>query len=298
MDSRQVVAGIDGSPESMAAAHWAAREARGRDASLRLVHAWQWQPHPAAYVPADTSQRQWALDTLARAEDVVRAADPKLRIIGEQVAESAVTALLAAAEQAELVVLGSRGLGSVAGFLLGSVSQGVVARSPRPVVLVRACEEAEGVPDATESSKGLTGHRDVVLGLDVGHPCDELIEFAFDAARRRGVALHVVHAFSAPPGYVAQDTPARPAGPELLAERERMVIAALRPWYEKFPELRVTETVTEGRAAAELVHAATGAGLVVVGRRTRNSRIGIRTGPVAHAVLHHAGCPVAVVPHD
>lgn len=76
------------------------------------------------------------------------------------------------------------------------------------------------------------------------------------------------------------------------------MIATLRPWCGKFPTATVTETVVEGRAATELTHAATGAGLVVVRRRTQNGHLGVRTGPVTHAVVGHAGCPVAVVPHD
>ncbi|MGW1957877.1 universal stress protein [Streptomyces sp. NPDC001920] len=59
----------------------------------------------------------------------------------------------------------------------------------------------------------------------------------------------------------------------------------------------LTETVTEGRAAGELVRASTGPALVVVGRRTRDGHFGVHIGPVAHAVLHPTGCPVAVVPH-
>jgi nucleotide-binding universal stress UspA family protein len=86
-------------------------------------------------------------------------------------------------------------------------------------------------------------------------------------------------------------------GPELLAEHERGVVAALRPWCEKSPEVAVTETVAEGRAAGELIHASAGAALLVVGRRVREARLGTHLGSVAHAVLHHAPCPVAVVPH-
>ncbi|MGW0821666.1 universal stress protein [Streptomyces sp. NPDC002845] len=59
-------------------------------------------------------------------------------------APGVVAALLAAAEEAELLVLGSRGLSGVTGFVVGSVSQRVVARSPRPVVLVRAGETSAG----------------------------------------------------------------------------------------------------------------------------------------------------------
>ncbi|MFF3403661.1 universal stress protein [Streptomyces sp. NPDC002659] len=300
---RHVVAGIDGSSESLAAAHWAAREALRRGLSLRLVHAWQWQPRPPVYVPAGTTQRYWAHRTLAQASDSVRDSHPRLHIDDESVAESTVTALLTAAEQAEMLVLGSRGLSGVAGFLVGSVSQAVVARAERPVVLVRAGEEAADetfpAPEGASPDRDpvRTPYRNIVLGLDTSSPCDELIEFAFDTAQHRGAALRVIHTFSAPPPYAAVDQLVPTPGPELLAEHEHTVSAALHPWREKFPEVTVTGTVTEGRAASELTRASTGAGLVVVGRRIRTGHLGIHIGPVAHAVLHHVGCPVAVVPH-
>ncbi|MEV0220391.1 universal stress protein [Streptomyces sp. NPDC050704] len=299
---RHVAAGIDGSPESLAAAHWAARDALRRGAALRLVHAWEWHPRPAASVPMGMSERDWAGRNLVRASSGVRAAHPGLSIIEEPVQGSPVTALLAAAERAELLVVGSRGLSGVAGFLVGSVSQRVVARSTRPVVLVRAGESSAdehfsapgGVsPDEIPD----TPYRDIVLGLDTSRPCDELIEFAFESARLRGASLRVLHAFTALPAHVAADRLAPQPGPGLLAEQEHAVVATLRPWCEKFPGVAVTETVVEGRAADELVRAASGAALAVVGRRTRESRLGTHIGSVAHAVLHHAECPVAVVPH-
>ncbi|GAA3816450.1 universal stress protein [Streptomyces phyllanthi] len=299
---RHVIAGVDGPAESLSAVHWAAREALRRGVSLRIVHAWQWHPRPAASVPADRTQGEWAEETLDRAVAGVRAAHPGLQVVDQLVSGSATAGLLAAAKDAELLVLGSRGLGGVAGFLLGSVSQRVVARSSLPVVLVRAGETfagehlpaADGVsPEEIPESP----YRDVVLGLDTRRPCDELIEFAFASARRCGAPLHVVHAFRAASVDGPEGRRAPAFGPELLAAHEHTVVAALRPWSEKFPEVSVTETVAEGRAATEVVRAATGAALVVVGRRARDSRLGTRIGPVAHAVLHHAGCPVAVVPH-
>ena len=135
---RPVAAGIDGSPESLAAAHWAAREALRRGTALSLLHAWEWHPRPAPSVPADMSQRAWAEDLLTRVSKSLRAAHPGLRVLDRSVAEAPVAALLAAADEAGLLVLGSRGLSGVAGFLLGSVSQRIVSRSPVPVVLVRA----------------------------------------------------------------------------------------------------------------------------------------------------------------
>ncbi|MFD6997672.1 universal stress protein [Streptomyces mirabilis] len=298
---RHVAAGIDGSPEGLAAAHWAAREALRRGTALRLVHAWEWQPRPAPTVPADMSQRSWAEDMLAQASDSMRAAHSGLRVITHSVADAPVEALLAAAEEADLLVLGSHGISGVAGFLTGSVSQRVVARSPRPVVLVRAgeCtadEHFSAVDGISPDEIPETPYRDVVLGLDTDRPCDELIEFAFDAARRRAAPLRVVHAFSGPSAS-AIDRLAPENDPELRAEHERAVVVTLRPWCEKFPAVAVTETVTEGRAAGELIHASAGAALLVVGRRLRQTRLGTHLGSVTHAVLHHAPCPVAVVPH-
>ncbi|MCL6735989.1 universal stress protein [Streptomyces neyagawaensis] len=299
---RYVIAGVDGSTESLAAAHWAARESLRRGMELRLVHAWEWHPRPPASVPLGTGQRAWAEQTLDEVVRSVRAAHPGLGIEDRLVREAPVAALLDATDEAELLVLGSRGLSGLAGFVVGSVSQRVVARSTRPVVLVRSGESAAGehlpAPDGVSPDEiPELPYRDVVLGLDVSHPCDELIEFAFAAARRRGTGLRVVHAYRVPTAYAVDYTYDPVPGTELLAERERAVVAALRPWCAKFPEVTVVETVVEGRAAGALVDASADASLVVVGRRIRDARPGPHTGPVTHAVLHHVGCPVAVVPH-
>ncbi|WP_256967297.1 universal stress protein, partial [Streptomyces caniscabiei] len=77
---------------------------------------------------------------------------PGLRLVDRLVADSPVDALLEEADKAELLVLGSRGPGAVTGFFVGSVAQRLVARSPRPVVLVRAREVfvGEGLPGPDE----------------------------------------------------------------------------------------------------------------------------------------------------
>ncbi|MFG3144780.1 universal stress protein [Streptomyces sp. NPDC048243] len=299
---RHVAAGIDGSPESLAAAHWAAREALRRDATLHLVHAWEWHPRPAPSVPADMSQRAWADDLMTRVSDGIRAAHPAVKVLDRSLNAAPAAALLAAADQADVLVLGSRGLSGLTGFMMGSISQRVVSRSPAPVVLVRAgvgtCAEHLPAPDGVAPDEiSQTPYRDVVLGLDTARPCDELIDFAFDAARRRGAALRVIHAFSAPAAFVAADRLVRPGGPEMSAEHEHLVVATLRPWCEKYPDVPVAATVMEGRPAGELISASADAALTVVGRREREARFGSRLGPVAHAVLHHTGSSVAVVPH-
>ncbi|WP_320784586.1 universal stress protein [Streptomyces sp. CRN 30] len=305
-----VTVGVDGSPAALAAAHWAAREARRRGTGLEIVHAWRPHPQPSPYVPLDFTEHGWAAALLREAVDSVRRAHGDVPVTDRLVRGATVDALIAAAAESEPLVLGSLGLSAIGGFVTGSVSQRAVARFPRPVVLVRAGQDAadEHLPPAdgvAPEEIPATPYRQVVLGLDIGRPCDELIEFAFDAARRRSTGLRVVHAFKAPPQPASDATltvaPAAPqlpvSGPRQLAAQERAVVAAVRPWGEKYPTVPVSETVVSGRAAGALVDAAGDAGLVVVGRRTGAGIPGSHVGPITHAVLHHVRCPVAVVPH-
>ncbi|MDH6514140.1 nucleotide-binding universal stress UspA family protein [Streptomyces sp. SAI-135] len=312
--TRDITVGVDGTSAGLAAAHWAALEARRRGSGLTMVHVWHRHPRPAPDVPFGRTERDWAEEILREAAHGLRAAHPDLRVTERLVCDATVTALVAA--DCDMLVLGSLGLGPVAGFVTGSVSQRVVARCTRPVVLVRAGRGAAedhlpAVDGVAPEEIPRTPYREVVLGLDTGHPCDELIDFALDAARRRDTGLHVVHAFRtsarpvsdasllvAPPGSVNPvPAPRVAAAAQAQADAEREVSAVLRAWRDKYPTVPVTESVIEGRAAVALVHAAHDAALLVVGRRGTGQRIGAHAGPVVHAVLHHAGCPVAVVPH-
>ncbi|MGW1169068.1 universal stress protein [Streptomyces sp. NPDC002550] len=295
-----VIAGVDGSSESLAAAEWAAREAVRRDRPLRLVHAWHRHPHRTGGESANAAQRHPARRALRQAEERLRSAVPDVRLTDRQVEGPATAALLKAAEECELLVLGSRGLTGFTGLLVGSVALGVVARATRPVVLVRAGEEAEDehVPDADGSPSTRTGYLDVVLGIDLADPCDEVIEFAFEAARLRHTRLRVVHAWQPPsaiglgPGDIALvDEPQR------AEEWRGFLSAVLHMWREKHPRTEVLETVVEGRASIALVRAASAASLLVVGRRLAERPTPPRLGPVTHAAVHHVRCPLAVVPH-
>jgi nucleotide-binding universal stress UspA family protein len=295
-----VIAGVDGSAESLAAAEWAAREAVRRDRPLRLVHAWNWHPRQEDGEIATAAQRHLARRSLRQAEDRIRRTCPDVRIEDEQVEGPAIAALLKASEQADLLVLGSRGLSGFSGFLVGSVALGVVARATRPVVLVRAGEEAadEHLPDGDGGASTRTGYRDVVLGIDLGDPCDEVIEFAFEEARLRGARLKVVHGWQQPsPIGLGSGDIGLVNGPDRAEEWLGFLTAVLQVWRDKYPGVEVVETVTEGRPPSVLVRAASGAGLLVVGRRMTERPTVPRTGPVAHAAIHHVGCPVAVVPH-
>jgi nucleotide-binding universal stress UspA family protein len=293
--------GVDGSDESLSAADWAAREALRRSLPVRLVHGWEWQPSAEPSLPPGDPQHHWAQRVLSGAAETLMARYPGLEVSTEASDETAVPALLEACGEAELLVLGSRGLAGLAGFLIGSVGLSVIARTGLPVVMVRAeaTEDKEHLPDTAGRPSTATGFRDVVLGLDVDHPCEPVIRFAFEAAVLRRAPLRVVHTWNFPAAYRYM---AGVMTPEIMAELETRakwgVTAALTPWRERFPDVKVEEQVELGPAPEHLVRTAADACLLVVGRRTRRPSVGTRIGPVAHAALHHAGCPVAVVPHD
>ncbi|MET8625129.1 universal stress protein [Kitasatospora sp. NPDC004669] len=277
-----VVVGFDGSPESLAATEWAVREAQRRGLGLEVVQAWPW---PKRDVVGSDQTYHRALAHLADREAGLRALAPGVPITSSPVAADPVEVLETASRTAAVLVLGSRGLGTVRGFLTGSVSQEVLRRAACPVVLVRAHESEP------------TGA--VTVGLDLAHPAREVLAFAFEAAAFRSAPLRVVHVWSPPAGSEYMSYGAIGGLEHEVSAVERTGLAeALEPWRARHPEVEVTDELVRGKPAVTLVDAAATARLLVVGRRTRHAPLRHHhLGPVAHAVIHHVRCPVAVVPY-
>ncbi|GAA5028623.1 universal stress protein [Streptomyces siamensis] len=299
--TRTVTVGLDGSPESRAAAEWAAREAQLLGLPLKLVQVWDPVPSPMAQSPLlGPEAHQHRTEGIPReAAQGIRLRHPGLDVSTEQLTGRPVDVLASPAQEAELLVLGSRGLSGVGGFMVGSVGLSVLARTERPVVLVRAGEQAadEHEMDQAGIPSAATAFRPVVLGLDVVSPDDALIAFAFAAAARRGTSLRVVHGWNPPPYYAY----GLPTDLELHGALERQedtdLAEVLGPWRDKHPDVEVTAESLYGTPGSHLVDASRAASLVVVGRRIRRGPLGAHIGSVTHAVLHHSPAPVAVVPH-
>ncbi|WP_329224649.1 universal stress protein [Streptomyces canus] len=288
--TRPITTGIDGTEESIAALDWAAREAVRRDVALRVVHAWRFQPYEGIDAGDRDTQEGWARDAVGEAVRTVTGRHTGLDVSTEVVEGGSVDVLVAAAADAELLVLGSRGHGPVVGFLLGSVGQQVIAEAARPVVLVRAGDQA------TAEASG----REVVVGQE-GDPEDsaDVLRFAFETAAARGATVRAVRAWTLPPVFAYS-----PGSLKLLDEagglepyEKKALASALQPWRERFPGVPVVEHMEMGSAGQVLLSVTARAQLMVVGRRARRTAVGARIGSVAHGVLHHADCPVAVVPH-
>ncbi len=291
-----VTLGADGSPAGLAAADWGAREARLRDVPLRLVHAWEWQPYSHEPPAGPGAARQWSEDVLHEIAARLRSRYPGLAITADFLTGPPPEVLCEAGKEAECLVLGSTGVGRLTGFLLGSVAMATVARAERPVVLVRAPGPDEDARPVREPAT--TPFRRVVVGLDLGGPCDEVVQFAFDAAALRAATLLVVHGWSLPAYYGAFGVAPEPDWPAVEAAESESLHEAILPWRAKYPGVDVVAEAVVGQPGHHLLDAATDASLVVIGRRSRPSRaVPPRIGHIAHAVLHHSPVPVAVVPH-
>lgn len=298
---RTITVGLDGSPGSRAAAAWAAREAELRALPVKLVQVWEPVPAPMAQAPllgAET-QQHWTERIPREYAESLRLRHPGLEVITEHVTGRPAEILARTAKDTELLVLGSRGLSGIGGFLVGSVGLAVIAHAEHPVVVVRAGEQAtdEHEKDPAGAPSTTAPFRPVVLGLDVNSPDEALIRFAFEAAAHRAAPLRVVHGWNPPP-YFAYGMTLDPGVQQSLAEGDAAALSeVLRPWRQKFPDTEVVEESRFGSPSTLLIDASRGASLVVVGRRARRSPLGAHIGTITHAVLHHVTAPVAVVAH-
>ncbi|MFI9617150.1 universal stress protein [Streptomyces sp. NPDC052023] len=267
-----VVVGVDGSVASLEAVDWAADEAARHGVPLHLLHA--------------AARDDEASDVIDSASERVRACAPAVRLSSQVLREDATAALVDKGRNAFALVLGSRGLGDLAGMLLGSVSLAVAARADCPVVVVRG---------AAEHRDGRFGN--VVVGVEEGEGSGTAVQFAFREADVRHCRLVAVHAWSAPFG--AFTTPKAPSWYALEAHRRppaQVLDDALREATEQYRDASVSRRVIEGPARQALLEAASEADLLVVGARKRQGHVGLQLGLINHAVLHHAPCPIAVVP--
>ncbi|MEU0897860.1 universal stress protein [Streptomyces massasporeus] len=289
-----VLVGIDGSERAAAAADLAAREAALRGVPLRLLHASPQLPGAVVPGPALHRLRDIGAQLLQRTVADLAGRHPDLRVESVQSDDAPAGALVDAAGDAGLLVAGMRGTGGFEGLAVGSVALRVAAAAPCPVVLVphRPGAFAEGASTAHSG-------RQVVLGLDAHRPVGEVADFAFWAAEAHAAPLHVVQAWAFPAESVSSRS-------LVVTEEDRAdwedqevlrLSDVLRPWQEKYPGVTVGSDLMLLHPAEALLNASGGADLLVVGRRAEPRAAEGRLGPVAHAVLHHARCPVAVVPH-
>ncbi|MFJ9909579.1 universal stress protein [Streptomyces sp. NPDC101152] len=284
-----LVVGVDGSAASLTAVDWAVDEAARHGLPLRLVYASLWERYEGA-VPSTglerPSEQVMAENTVGVATERAQRRNPEVKVSAEVVPEEAVDALLREGNNAFALVTGSRGRGEIQGLLLGSVGLAVASRAYCPVIVVRG------------DKAGLAGtHERIVLGAGDPATGAEAVRFALREAEARGGVLDVVRAWRCPAREGA-DHPrmAGDAAHQHEQEASALIDALLQDTTADHPAVRVRRNTVEGPARAVLLNRSAAADLMIIGARRRAGHFGLQLGRVGHTLLHHADCPVAIVP--
>ncbi|PWI13256.1 universal stress protein [Streptomyces sp. Act143] len=284
-----LVVGVDGSESSLLAVDWAVDEAARHGLPLRLVYASLWERYEGALPPESRdqpSEQVMADDVVGIAAERAHRRDPQVKVSTEVIADEAVDALLREGHNASVLVTGSRGRGELQGLLLGSVGLTVAARAHCPVIVVRGDRAGrEGT------------HERILLGAGEPATSGEAVRFAFREAEARRCTLDVVRAWRCPEHETA-DHPllAGHAAHEHAEQASALLDAVLHDAAADHPGVPVRRATVEGPARKVLLHRSAAADLVIIGARRRTGHFGLQLGRVGHTLLHHADCPVAVVP--
>ncbi len=278
MATKPVVAGADGSPESVQAVQWAAREAALRRTSLRIVSIAsmppRMSPNPATHDTVAGHIEAAATEALSAAASQAAGAASGVAIETKLIEHTApASALVDCGQDALMLVLGSRGAGGFSALILGSVSRYAATHATCPVVVVR--EETMAV------------HREIVVGVQDPAESAAALGFAFEEAALRKARLVVTHARSRS-AFGTRDDP-----PEA---EQRALDALLAKWREKYPDVTASAEIMRAHPGRLLAGASARADLVVLGRHTSGQGHGPGAGSVTHSVLSHAQGPVVSVP--
>jgi nucleotide-binding universal stress UspA family protein len=138
--SLRIVVGVDGSPTSVAALDWAARQAELTSSTIEAITTWEW---PTAYgmavaVPSGYDPAADAQKVLDRVIDTVHKSHPDVDVRAVVLEGHPAAVLVKASEGADMLVVGSRGHSEFAGMLMGSVSEHCVTNAHCPVLVLRS----------------------------------------------------------------------------------------------------------------------------------------------------------------
>jgi nucleotide-binding universal stress UspA family protein len=285
--SAAVVVGFDGSTVALSAVHYGAQEAQRRGSGLRIVHALGWPvilpPFHAPYDQHDQGPRAAMLDLLAKTAREVETEHPGVPVSTRLIDGSPGEVLVDASREAQLLVLGHRGLGGFAGLLVGSVAAQVAGHARCPVVVVRGDRPPDGAP--------------VVLGTDGSPGANRAAEVAFAQAQLRDVELILAHH---QPARKSSAGAAVTSNPGFWATVGDTGAGALGTG-ARYPDVKYrTEIVQGDSVASALIDFArrAPAGLLVVGSRGLGGFHGLVMGSTSRNLIEHASCPVMVVPAD
>ena len=284
-----IFVGVDGSDGAAAALRWGVREGELRGLPVTAVVAWDLlnQKSPKPNAPFDPQYDEAdALESLDKWVEAAVGSDAAKGVGRESVCDLPWRALVDVAAGADLLVVGARGLGGFLGLRLGSVSEHCLYHATSPVAVVHG--EQRTAPPLSER---------IIVGLDGSPASLEAFAWAVKEASVRNAQLRAVSAWSMP--LMAYSGAISMSDTGMFEEAAKEVIdhalAAVDLSGLAHPVER--ETVAGGASSA-IIDAAADATLVVVGSRGLSHAKEIVFGSVSHQVVHHAPCPVVVIPPD
>lgn len=278
----RIVVGVDESSTAGAALRWAQAHGAARAWPVTAVMAWDYldQHHLGDREPFDPEYDAEAALRVA-SELVDRVLPAGHGVTCEAVLDHPAPALVAAGKSADLVVVGARGLGGFKRLLLGSVSRHVVHHAACPVAVIR-----DDPPNADGP---------IVVGVDGSPHSIRALDWAAAWAAAAGRRLIAVRAWQTPV-YAA---PMYPIVADWEQQQQYVAGALDDALRAALPDgVEFAARVVEGGPARSLLDAAETdqASLLVVGARGHGGVSAALLGSVADQVVHHATCPVVVVP--
>jgi nucleotide-binding universal stress UspA family protein len=291
-DMMDILVGVDGSADADAALRWAMGEASLRGSSVTALLAWAPDDCPTMVLERADVPGAHGIEAAAQQvlqEAVRRVQDPQrpVGVAARAVHRDAADALLDAAGRAEMLVVGHRGAaGRLHRLLMGSVSGTCLHKATGPVVVVRA--------DPGRQTAAAGEHRMVLVGVDGSPASISALRWAAREAELRGAPLRVVHAWApVPPMYAGYYTG---IDGEVMEKAARAVLdESTDQGLTAATDINVDARLMVGGAAQNLITAAAGAQLLVLGARGHGGFAGLLLGSTTHQCLHHAPCPVAVI---
>jgi nucleotide-binding universal stress UspA family protein len=276
---KELVVGLDGSPDSRRALRWAAAVAARAAVPIRAVQAWSYPPLTVVpgwstlVSPTEMDERT-ADDTRAVVGDVLDEVPGTVTV--EALRGPAASAILKTVGPDSMLVLGSRGRGGFAGLVLGSVSRECIEHAPCPVVIARD----DGPPTAEDGV--------ILVGKDGSDNAAQAMEWAGAFGALTGAAVVAV--------YVWQPTSSE-VKPRLHQRLRAEASATVERWIDEGGH-RADSVEAEGEPRTKLVELAErmDAKLVVVGRRGTSRLRGLRTGGVSSYLVTHSPATVVVIP--
>lgn len=261
---RSVVVGIDGSQAAIAAAEWAVDEAVSRDVPLRLIHVIPDQVEPGTPASADNKrlELEYGEAALRSASAAVAAAAQPVKVETVILRGSPVATLIAESHHADMVCVGSVGIGRFARGLLGSTAADLAESARCPVAIIRRKRQPE--PD----------NGWIVVSVKGSSDNDDVIAHAMEEAQRRHAPVLAVGALQGDRDDVPDELDSR-----------------VQVWSRRYPDVRIFPIAARTSIAEFLAGNEERIQLAVIGSSEAHQVEEL----IAHTIVGRPECSVLVV---